>query len=137
MSTTSSASSNDGPAGDDLAVLVEHERVAVEDELVLTADRVHERDPAHVVPGADGEHLLALASLAEVERRGGDVRDHVRAGEREVGRRRPGLPDVLADRRPDERLAEPQQEQLAAGLEVPVLVEDAVVRQEPLAVDRP
>ena len=60
---------------------------------------VAEGDEARVVARADAEHLLALAVLADVERRGGDVDDELRAGEREVGRRRAGLPDVLADRR--------------------------------------
>ena len=114
--------------GDDVPVLVEHERVAVEDELVLTADRVHERDPAHVVTSPDGEHLLPLAALADVERRRGDVGDDVRPGEREIGRRRPRLPDVLADGGADQRLADLQQEKLPAGLEVAGLVEHAVVR---------
>ena len=91
-----------GRAGDHLALVVEHERVAVEDQLVLAADRVAERDEARVVARARDEHLLALAVLADVERRGGDVGDELRAGEREVGRGRAGLPDVLADRRPDE-----------------------------------
>src|SRR5919198_886 len=93
------------PARDDAALLVEDEAVPVEDELVLRADGVHERDPAGVVSRAGGEHLLALGALAEVEGRGGDVGDDVRAGEREVRRGRPRLPDVLADRRSDERLA--------------------------------
>ena len=89
-----------------------------------------------VVARARGQHLLALALLADVERRGRDVRDQLRAGEREVGRGRPGLPDVLADRRADERVAVLEQDEVAAGREVAVLVEDAVVRQEALAVDR-
>ena len=87
----------------------------VEDELVLAPDGVHERDPADVVARAHGEHLLSLPPLAEVEGRGRDVRDHVRPGEREVGRRRARLPDVLADRRPDERLTEPEQESSRPG----------------------
>ena len=58
-----------------------------------------------------------------------------RSGQRDVGRRWPGLPDVLADRGPDEDVPELEQQQLAAGREVAVLVEDAVVRQEVLAVD--
>ena len=57
------------------------------------------------------------------------------AGEREVGRRRAGLPHVLADRQADERVAELEQQQVARRREVAVLVEDAVVRQEALAVD--
>ncbi len=59
------------------------------------------------------------------------------AAEREIRCGRTGLPDVLADRKPDEGLAEPDQHELAARLEVAVLVEDAVVRQEVLVVDRP
>ena len=109
--------------------------MAVEDQLVLAADRVAERDEARVVARADAQHLLALAVLADVERRGRDVGDELRAGEREVGRGRAGLPDVLADRRADQDVAEAQQEQVAAGREVAVLVEDAVVRQVALAVD--
>ena len=126
-----------GRAREHLALVVEHDRVAVEDQLVLAADGVAERDEARVVGRAHLEHLLALAVLADVERRGGDVRDQLRAGEREVGRRRARLPDVLADRRPDEHLAEAQQDEVVARREVPVLVEDAVVRQVALAVDVP
>src|SRR5207237_9358704 len=58
------------------------------------------------------------------------------AGERELGRRRTGLPQVLANRRAEQRLAQLEQDQVAAGREVPVLVEDAVVGEEALAVDR-
>src|SRR5205085_9865764 len=49
---------------------------------------------------------------------------------------RPRLPDVLADRRPDERTAVLEEQQVVAGREVAILVEDAVVRQEALAVPR-
>ena len=60
----------------------------------------------------------------------------LRAGERQVGRRRARLPDVLADRRAGDDVAEAEQQQVVARGEVAVLVEDAVVRQEALAVDR-
>jgi len=46
------------------------------------------------------------------------------------------LPHVLADRHADKRLADLDQHEVAACGEVAVLVEDAVVRQEALAVDR-
>ena len=52
-------------------------------------------------------------TLADVERRGRDVADDVGSGQREIGRGRARLPDVLADGRTDERLAEPQQHELA------------------------
>ena len=86
----------------DLAVVVDHERVAVEDELVLAADERAEGDRAAVVARALGEHLLALEPLAGVVGRGGDVDDQ-RARPRSASSRgrRPGLPDVLADREPD------------------------------------
>ena len=58
-------------------------------------------------------------------------------GEREVGRGRPGLPDVLADRRPEQDVAAAEEQQVASVREVAVLVEDAVVREEVLAIDAP
>ena len=121
----------------DLALVVEHDRVPVEDQLVLAADGIAERHETRVVGGAHLQHLLALPILADVERRGGDVRDQLRTCQREVGRGRPGLPDVLADRRADDHVAEPQQVEVAARGEVPVLVEDAVVREVALLVDAP
>ena len=53
----------------------------------------------------------------------------------EVGGGWAGLPDVLADRRAGEDIPAAQHQQLSAGRKIPVLVEDAVVRQEVLAVD--
>ena len=54
-----------------LAVVVQHDGVPVEDELVLAADRVDEGDEGDVVARPRGKHLLALTLLAEVERGGG------------------------------------------------------------------
>ena len=109
--------------------------MAVEDQLVLAADRVAEREEARVVARAHAQHLLALAVLADVERRRRDVRDQLRAGQREIGRGRPRLPHVLADRRADDHVSEAKEIEVVAGSEVPVLVEDAVVREVALAVD--
>src|SRR5204862_5537683 len=91
---------------------------------------------ARVVARTNLQHLLPLAVLPDVKRRRRDVGDELGAGEGEVGGRRPGLPDVLADRRPDDDVAEPQQEEIAPGREVAILVEDAVVRQIAFAEDR-
>ena len=107
----------------------------VEDQLVLPPDGVAEGDEARVVGRAHLQHLFALAVLADVEGRCGDVRDQLRARQRQVGRRRPRLPDVLADRRADDDVAEREQKEIAAGSEVAVLVEDAVVRKVVLLVD--
>ena len=89
-------------AGDDLAGVVQDDRVPVEDELVLAAHEVAEREVGARVARPGDEHLLPLLGLADVERRRGEVDDELRSREREVGRRGPGLPDVLADRDPDE-----------------------------------
>ena len=123
-------------AREHLALVVEHDRVPVEDELVLPADGVDEGDVADVVARAGRKHLLSLALLADVERRRGDVDEELRAREREVGRGRAGLPDVLADGRPDQGVAVLEQEEVAPRREVAMLVEDAVVGEEALAVDR-
>ena len=122
-------------ARDDLALVVEDARVPVEDQLVLAADGVAERDEGRVVARARHEHLLALDLASDMERRRADVHEQLRAGEREIGRRRSRLPHVLADRQADERVAELEQHEVAARREVPILVEHAVVRQEALAVD--
>ena len=124
-----------GCTGHHASLLVEDEAVPVEDELVLAPDRVYERDPAGVVPGAGREHLFSLFALAHVEGGSRDVRDDVRAGEGELGRGRTRLPDVLAHRGADERLTAPEEEEVPSWVEVAVLVEDSVVREEALVVD--
>src|SRR4029079_8208031 len=103
---------------EDLALVVEHHRVTVEDQLVLAADRVAEREEAGVVARTHPQHLFTLAVLPDVERRRRDVRDQLRAREGEIGRRRAGLPDVFADGRADEYVTEPEEVQVVAGREV-------------------
>src|SRR6266545_1100070 len=123
-----------GSACDDPSLVVEDDRVPVEDQLVLPADGVTESDETGVVARSRDEHLITLAIAADVEGRRGDVHEQLRAGERQIGRRRSRLPHVLADGRADERLPVLEQDQVAARREVTVLVEDAVIRQKALAV---
>ncbi len=94
----------------DLALVVEHDRVAVEDELVLASHEVAEREVGGVVARSSDEHLLAVLRLAAVVRRRREVDEERRAGERQVGGGRARLPDVLADRGADDDLAEPKQQ---------------------------
>ena len=115
--------------------MVDQQRVAVEDQLVLAADEVAERDGGQVVAGALDQHPLALDALARVVRGRGRVEDQHRAGERLVGGRRAGRPDVLADRQAEARAAEVEHRAALADLEVALLVEHAVVREHGLAVD--
>src|SRR4029077_2577344 len=122
-------------AGYHLAFVVDDDGVPVEDQLVLPADGVAKRDEARVVARARDEHLLSLTVASDIERRGGDVDEQLRTGERKVRRRWPRLPHVLADGRADERLPVLEENEVSTGCEIPVLVEDAVVRQEALPVD--
>ncbi len=122
-------------ARDHRAGIVEHDRVTVEHELVLAADEVAEGDVRACVARTRDEHLFALLGLPDMERRRREIDDELCSRESEVGRGWPGLPDVLADRDPDGGLAEAEDDEVASLREVPVLVEDAVVRKEVLAID--
>ena len=135
QSTTSRCSAKPGRACDDLAVGVDDGGVAVEDELVLAADEVAEDEREAVVARSRREHLLAALRLADVERRRGEVDEQLGSGGGEVGGGA-RLPDVLADGHADAQPAERHHEPLGARLEVALLVEDAVVREEALPVDR-
>ena len=77
--------------------------MSVEDQLVLAADEIAEREEGGVVPRARDEHLLAILGLADVVGRRGDVHEQLCSGQRQVGRGRPRLPDVLADGGADQR----------------------------------
>ena len=98
---------------------------------------LHEHDRGEVVDRALDEHALAAVPVADAVGRGRQVHDHLRAGQRLRHRRRPRLPDVLADRDADRDAVELEDARLGARLEVALLVEHAVVRQVHLAVDRP
>jgi hypothetical protein len=118
----------------ELAVWAHHHRAAVEDQLVLTADGVHVDDPRADLPRAGGAHVEALEPLAHVIRGAVDADDQLRAGV--AVERRAGAPRVLADGEPHVRAADVDDAASAAWLEVPPLVEDAVVRELDLVVPR-
>ena len=120
---------------DHRAGIVEHDRVTVEHELVLAADEVAEGEVRACVARTRDEHLFAFLGLPDMERRRREIDDELCSRESEVGRGWPGLPDVLADRDSDGGLAETEDDEVASLGEVPVLVENAVVRKEVLAID--
>ena len=119
-------------ACDHVALVVDHEGVAVEDELVLAADGVAQCNERSGVARAGAEHLLPFAVAQQMERRGRDVDDQLRAGEREVGGGRSRLPHVLAHGDADQRFAVLEEIEPVSRREVAELVEDTVVRQEAL-----
>ncbi len=98
MSTTSRSGTNCLRARDQHAVLVEHERRPVEDELVLAADEVRVDDRHRRVGRARGQHRLPFDEALRVVRRRVEVDDEPGAA-RGLGEDRPGrAPRVLADR---------------------------------------
>ena len=124
------------PAREQLAALVEDQAVAVEDELVLAADQVDVADDDGVVGRARREHALAEARLPAWY---GEplmlTMTSAPASACACGRAL-RVPDVLADVHAERRVAAIAKTGVSVpGLEVALLVEDAVVRQELLVVD--
>ncbi len=121
-------------AGEHGAVVPDERRAAVEDQLVLPADEPAVGDRGEVIACPRDEHALAPLALAEVVRRCRQVQDQARPGEGLALERIGRLPDVLADRQPDAVPVDGDRRRAGAVLEVPKLVEHAVVRQVHLAV---
>ena len=120
--------------GHDRARGVEHAAVAVEDQLVLTPDGVgpdHERAGVH---GSGRDHLLAGDALLRMEGGPVDVDQHLGAELRLEGDRSRRIPGVLTDRDAQPDTVDGEDRALAAGTEVALLVEHAVVRQVDLVV---
>ncbi len=130
-------------AGDRCAVGVEGAAAAVEHEIVVAAELIHVGDRHVVLARHAAEHLLAPDVLAGRERRGRQVDDRRGAGidqlfDRIVVIAAPLpeiaiVPDVLADADADPRAAEIEHLRAVKRLEVAILVEDVVGRQQRLA----
>ena len=122
--------------GEDGAVGADHQRVAVEDELVLPADAVHVDERRTGLRGPPRRERSAQVVLAALVGRAVDAHD-------EADGRLPGhphrpalLPQVLADDGRDVDAVQAHDRQPVAPDEVAELVEDAVVRQVVLGVAR-
>ena len=123
-------------AGDRLTGVVDHTRVPIEQEFILAADETAEGDAGEVVARPLREHALALQALARVVGGRRDVHDQGRSRERLLGGGGTRLPDVLAHGQADPLGADINHGAGRAGLEVALLIEDAVVGQVHLAIDR-
>ena len=121
--------------GNRLAARVEDHARAVENKLVLPADHVDVAEEDAVGGSAVAEHGLADGAFAAVVGGAVDVDDHLRAGGfLDVG----GAvlkPDVLTDVDADAGAADLIDGADITGGEVTLLVKDAVVGEEDLAVD--
>ena len=122
---------------DEIAVMVEDHGGAVEDELVLAADKVDVGERAGRVGGARGEHPLALNEDAGTVRRRIDRHNELRAPLAQPTDGPQGAPGVLANRHAD---ADPSDQKervpVASRNEVAPLVKDPVVGEQLLAHDR-
>ena len=121
--------------GEEVAVGVEHQRGAIENELVLAADLVDVDEGARGVRGPGGQHALPLAEAPRVVRGGVDVDDEFGASFGEGGDGPVRAPRVLADGDADANAGDAEQRQrLSTRREVPLFVEHGVVRQQALVV---
>ncbi len=114
--------------GQHLAVRGDHDRVAVEDQLVLAADHVHVGERAAGLGGPAPHQLQPGVVLVPLVRRAVDHQQQAGLGLAGGGHPAAVLPDVLADRQRDVHPVHPHHRQLVAGDEPAVLVEHAVVR---------
>ena len=122
-------------ARDEHAVAVEHERRAVEDELVLPADLVHVDERARRVGGPRGQHALALAEPVGVVRRRVDVEHELGATRGLLGDRAVRNPRVFADGDAHLHARDLEEhERVGAGGEVALLVEHRVVGEMALVI---
>ena len=121
-------------AGQQLPVGADHQRVAVEDQLVLAAHLVAVDDRRAGLGGAAAHQRQPEVVLGPLVRRGVGGDDQVDAGLPGDPARAALDPEVLADGQRDVDPVQPDDRQLGAGHEVAGLVEDAVVGQVPLVV---
>ena len=125
---------------------VEHHAVAVEDQFVIAADKIAV-DQRNAVFGCDAtEHVVAQLFLAEMVRRRGNIQEQARARFHQIHNRISlvvgdaavilVVPNVLADRQAQLVPAEFGNRVGVGWLEITVLVEHVVRRQESLEAAR-
>ncbi len=123
---------------------IEPERVAVEDELVVSAHLVHVVQRPAILRGLLPDHVAAQRRLADREGARRDVQQDRRAAVGELADRIARIqplgpvvaivPDLLADGQPERHALELERLDPRAGLEIPILVEHVVGGQERLVV---
>ena len=121
---------------DEVAVVVEDHGGAVEDQLVLSADKVDVSERARCIGGPCSEHAFPLGEDAGTVRGRVDRYDELGAPLAKAAHRPHGAPCVLADSHTYADAAD-HKERVPAGPrnEVALLVEDAVVGEQLFAHD--
>jgi hypothetical protein len=141
-SSSSASDSSGGASGRPVAI--GHKARPVEDQLVVSADEIHEHERHVVLARGIAQHRLAQRHLGRVPRRRGDGPDHFGTARDQLldgidgirPARAPELPapHVFADRDAHTPAAELDHAPLGGGLEVARLVEDVVGREQRLGL---
>ena len=116
--------------------MIENHTIPVEDQLILTADRVGVGEHHSVFPRPGCQHLLTHPALAQMKRRSINVHDDFGAGCCLETGRTFRQPDILTNVDPNHRAAQTDERQPPAWMKIAAFVEHPVVRQVPLAVGR-
>ena len=124
------------PAGQHLSRCVDHQRVPVEDELVLTTDEVQVGQGAPGLGGPPGRQVISDVVLVLLVGGPVDHQEQLSPGLAGLGDGAALLPEVLTDRDGHVHVADPDDGEVLAGGEDPELVEDAVVGQVMLGIAR-
>ena len=109
------------------------ERIAVEHQFVLAADEIGIKNLDTVAPSRLRDNVKALPALVEVKRRGIKI-DHEPGTGLDGRVHRPAFPDILADRDRYRHTLDRHHAGAAAGGEIALFVEDAVVGKTMLGV---
>ena len=127
-----------------LPFFIDHDRRAVEEQLVVAAHLVHIHERNVVARGDAREKIVTRAPLAAVERRRGNVQDDLRPLPRQLVDRIAAVdfraedfvvePEILADGDACFDAGDVDDTNAASRLEVAQLVEDVVSRQQRLVL---
>ncbi len=127
---------NGGP-GDEVAGRIHHKARPIEHELVLPADEIIIAEVGAGAAGETGRDILLNGELSRVVGRAGDIEGHGHTLFLPVFLQRVSVdPDILADRDKDRGVAHKEDQGGRPRREITFLVEDAVVGQLDLMVDR-
>ena len=124
-------------ADEHLTTFVQYEAVAVEHEFVLSADKIVVRNDDRVVGRPRLQHAFAPLPLSGVVGRRRNVdQDFSAAGSRLMKKWSVRIPDVFADADSNRCISDPEYRTRSSRLKVTELIEDSVVRQKHLVIDR-
>ena len=146
VSTTRKSSSNGFPLARREPSAERATAVTIEDELVVASYLIDVDERNSVFPDQASKHPETQIFLAQVIGRRGDIQHRARAVLNEPGYRIgpvvalgpevPVVPDILADRKAELAATKVYWDRILGRLEIPILIEDVVSREEGLTNPR-